>query len=190
MTMVNSGHRWEAPGRLELVRALLNTHLPDPAHPADDRLPGLAADPAGWAEAFPGTPPPDAAGLRELVELRDGLRGLLGGAASAEAAAWLTGWASRVGLSVVIEAEDGALALRHACPPGAGLGGAVAEAVVAAVGDGSWAKLKQCPDCRLVFYDRTRNASKVWCGMYAGADGRACGTIAKVRRYRARRAAR
>ena len=37
-------------------------------------------------------------------------------------------------------------------------------------------------------WDRTRNASKVWCGMYAGADGRACGSIAKVRRYRARRA--
>ena len=40
-----------------------------------------------------------------------------------------------------------------------------------------------------MFWDRTRNASKIWCGMYAGQDGRACGSIAKVRRYRARRAA-
>ena len=39
-----------------------------------------------------------------------------------------------------------------------------------------------------IVWDRTRNASKIWCGMYAGADGRACGSIAKVRRYRARRA--
>jgi predicted RNA-binding Zn ribbon-like protein len=63
--------------------------------------------------------------------------------------------------------------------------GAVAEAVAG----GTWSRLRRCPDCKLVFWDRTRNASKVWCGMYAGADGRACGSIAKVRRYRARRAA-
>jgi predicted RNA-binding Zn ribbon-like protein len=36
-----------------------------------------------------------------------------------------------------------------------------------------------------VFYDHTRNASKRWCLMNAGGpNGRACGTIAKVRRYR------
>jgi predicted RNA-binding Zn ribbon-like protein len=57
-----------------------------------------------------------------------------------------------------------------------------------ALADGSWSRLRRCPDCKLVFWDRTRNASKVWCGMYAGADGRACGSIAKVRRYRTRRA--
>jgi predicted RNA-binding Zn ribbon-like protein len=189
MTVVNTEHRWEAPGRLELVRALLNTRLPDPAHPRADRLPGLAADPGAWADAFPGTAPPDAAGVQALVELRDGLRGLLGGAASADQAAWLTGWARRVGLSVVLAAEEGRLTARHECAAD-GLAAAVVQAVVAAVADGSWAKLKQCPDCRLAFFDHSRNASKVWCGMYAGADGRACGTIAKVRRYRARRAAR
>jgi predicted RNA-binding Zn ribbon-like protein len=64
----------------------------------------------------------------------------------------------------------------------------VVGAVVEAVASGAWSRLRRCPDCRLVFWDRTRNASKIWCGMYAGADGRACGSIAKVRRYRARRA--
>jgi predicted RNA-binding Zn ribbon-like protein len=41
-----------------------------------------------------------------------------------------------------------------------------------------------------VFYDNTRNGGKRWCLMNAGGpDGRACGTIAKVRRYRDRQAA-
>ena len=31
-----------------------------------------------------------------------------------------------------------------------------------------------------------RSKTKVWCGMLAGEGGRACGTIAKVRRYRQR----
>jgi predicted RNA-binding Zn ribbon-like protein len=44
-----------------------------------------------------------------------------------------------------------------------------------------------CPDCRLVFYDATRNQSKRWCQMSAAEGGRACGSIAKVRRWRARR---
>ena len=63
-------------------------------------------------------------------------------------------------------------------------------AVLAAVGAGTWKRLKACPDCHWVFYDNTRNGSKRWCLMYAGGpDGRACGTIAKVRRYRTRQAA-
>jgi hypothetical protein len=54
-----------------------------------------------------------------------------------------------------------------------------------AVADGQWQRLKACPDCRWVFYDHTRNASKRWCLMHAGGpDGRACGTIAKLRQYR------
>jgi hypothetical protein len=72
---------------------------------------------------------------------------------------------------------------RPSAAAGTTLAGAVLQAVVAALSDGSWSRLRQCPDCRLVFWDRTRNASKVWCGMYAGSDGRACGSIAKVRRY-------
>jgi predicted RNA-binding Zn ribbon-like protein len=38
-----------------------------------------------------------------------------------------------------------------------------------------------------VFYDHSRNGRRTWCAMYAGTpDGRACGTIAKVRTYRRR----
>ncbi|WP_442973133.1 CGNR zinc finger domain-containing protein [Rhodococcus sp. NBC_00297] len=45
-----------------------------------------------------------------------------------------------------------------------------------------------CPGCERVFYDRSPNLSRVWCGMNAdGPDGRACGTIAKVTAHRGRR---
>ena len=58
-------------------------------------------------------------------------------------------------------------------------------AVVRAVQADEWPRLKACPDCRVVFYDHTRSRTKVWCGMLAGGpEGRACGTIAKVARYR------
>jgi predicted RNA-binding Zn ribbon-like protein len=185
--VVNEEHRWEAPGTLELVRAFLNTGLPS-AGP-EDRLLDLRADPEGWAATFPGLPRPAPRQLAELVELRSGLRRLLGATPAPADATWLTGWFERTGLGVRAGVEGEQLAVRLARRPRSGLAGAVVEAVAAALADGSWSRLRQCPDCRLVFWDRTRNASKVWCGMYAGADGRACGSIAKVRRYRARRAA-
>jgi hypothetical protein len=162
--MVNEGHHWEAPGRLELVRAFLNTGPPAGGETGDQ--------------------------LVQLVELRDGLGELLGPPAVAPAAAWLNGWFERTRLRPVAAAENGELAVRLACPPRSGLAGALVEAVAAALADGTWARMRRCPDCQLVFWDRTRNASKVWCGMYAGPDGRACGSIAKVRRYRARQAGR
>jgi predicted RNA-binding Zn ribbon-like protein len=186
--MVNEEHRWEAPGTLELVRAFLNTGLPA-AGPGQDRLHELGTDPARWAAAFPGVPRPARGRLAELAELRDGLRRLLTEGPGPADAAWLSGWCERTGLGVRVAAEGDGLAVRLATAPGSGLAGAVVEAVAAALAAGTWSRLRQCPDCRLVFWDRTRNASKIWCGMYAGADGRACGSIAKVRRYRARRAA-
>jgi hypothetical protein len=104
-------------------------------------------------------------------------------------AAWLSGWYRRTGLRARVLVENDELVTRLTCPARSGMAGRVVEAVAEALGNGTWSRLRRCPDCQLVFWDRTRNASKIWCGMYAGADGRACGSIAKVRRYRARRAA-
>lgn len=184
--MVNEEHRWEAPGPLELVRAFLNTGLSSNG-PGQDRLLDLHADPARWTTTFPGVPRPAPKQLTTLVELRDGLRRLLPAAPAPADATWLSGWFERTRLSPRAIAHDGALGIQLACPPRSGLAGSVIEAVAAALADGTWSRLRQCPDCQLVFWDRTRNASKIWCGMYAGTDGRACGSIAKVRRYRARR---
>ncbi|MFJ8530318.1 CGNR zinc finger domain-containing protein [Bacillus sp. NPDC094106] len=62
------------------------------------------------------------------------------------------------------------------------------QIILMAIDQKRWSRLKACPDCRWVFYDHSRNGSKRWCGMYAGSkEGRACGTIAKVKNYRAKR---
>ncbi|MDX6548328.1 MAG: hypothetical protein QOG33_1878 [Gaiellales bacterium] len=70
-------------------------------------------------------------------------------------------------------------------PRAAGVGGALGRLigiVVAAVGNGEWARLKTCrnPACRWAFYDNTRNRSGVWCDMAA------CGSRAKSRAYYSR----
>lgn len=63
----------------------------------------------------------------------------------------------------------------------------VLAVVVDAVARQHWVRLKACPDCRHVFYDHSRNRTRTWCGMYAETpEGRACGSIAKVRAYRGR----
>jgi predicted RNA-binding Zn ribbon-like protein len=48
--------------------------------------------------------------------------------------------------------------------------------------DGTWSRFKMCssPDCRSVFWDRSKNRSGRWCTM------KDCGNRAKVRAYRER----
>jgi predicted RNA-binding Zn ribbon-like protein len=72
--------------------------------------------------------------------------------------------------------------------PGAGGGvetalGRILADVVAAVADGTWARLKVCRNqaCRWAFYDRSRNRSGVWCQMAV------CGNRMKGRAFRRRR---
>jgi predicted RNA-binding Zn ribbon-like protein len=160
-----------APGALEQVRELLNSWLiPNDSRLPDDRFDRLARE-RGWTGS-------DASLLREL---RDDLRlQVESGAVDDDC---LNRWIGRVGLRPAIAA--GGLRYSHRSGPA----GHILAAVVAAIGAGAWKRLKACPDCRWVFYDNTRNGSKRWCLMYAGGpEGRACGTIAKVRRYRDRRA--
>ena len=64
-------------------------------------------------------------------------------------------------------------------------------AVLESIRDRNLHRLKACPECRWVFYDNSRNASKRWCAMIATeAGGRSCGNIAKARRFRKRAAGR
>lgn len=158
-----------APGDLEPVRSLLNTWL----IPNDSRQPtdnfGEFARREGWRSR-------EADVVREL---RNDLRHVV---ESGDTRA-LNDWIERTAIRP--EVEDAALAYVHAAGPA----GDVVAAVLTAISAGTWKRLKACPDCRWVFYDNTRNGSKRWCLMYAGGpEGRACGTIAKVRRYRDRQA--
>ena len=179
--MVNEGQLdiQAAPDGLEPVRALLNSWL----IPNDTRLPTDRFDDLvrqhGWAG-------PDADLIREL---RDDLRSIVGQARprsrqdSAAADDCLNRWITRLGLRVIV--AGGEVGYTH----GGGPAGELLADVIAAVAAGTWDRLKACPDCRWVFSDHSRNGSKRWCLMYAGGPaGRACGTIAKVRRYRSKQA--
>jgi predicted RNA-binding Zn ribbon-like protein len=59
----------------------------------------------------------------------------------------------------------------------------VAEAAIDLLRSDRLARLKQCANCRWLFLDASRNASRRWCSMSH------CGTEAKVRKTRARRRA-
>jgi hypothetical protein len=161
-----------APGDLEQVRELLNSWLiPNDIRVATDRFDEYTRD--------HGLHKSDIGPLREL---RDDLRAVVEGAP--EATGRIGEWSARLSLRPVI--KDGGIAFDH---PG-GVVGDILAIVLTAAADGRWRRLKACPDCRWVFYDHTRNASKRWCLMNAGGpDGRACGTIAKVRHYRQRTSA-
>jgi predicted RNA-binding Zn ribbon-like protein len=177
--MVNNRH--EAPGSLELVRRFLNTWaISSQTHAPEDRLPALASDAAAWRAAFDAPPPRAAAEHADLLALRSGLRQML--APAPPDAEVLNGWLDRV--NVRPRARAGSVVHEPVQP---GLAGLILASVIDALAAGEWTRLKACHDCQWVFYDHTRNASRRWCGMNAeGPEGRACGSIAKVRRYRER----
>ncbi|UOE53481.1 CGNR zinc finger domain-containing protein [Cytobacillus oceanisediminis] len=53
------------------------------------------------------------------------------------------------------------------------------------VEEGNFHRYKICPDCKWAFYDRSKSSTKKWCSMKKNSSsGRACGTIAKVKKYR------
>lgn len=157
------------PGELEVVRALLNSwRIPNDTRTPMDRIAAFAAG--------HGVGQGEAARLRRL---RDDLRAAVERTPGADAR--LRAWIRK---GVELGVADGHLTFVAAD----GMVGPVLLAVVAAMAAGRWPRLKACPDCRWAFFDHTRNASKRWCLMTAGgSDGRSCGSIAKVRRYRQRR---
>jgi len=177
-----------APGQLETVRKLMNTFLVSSATQiAEDRLPALLRDQKAWRREFPDVRvgADDTAEL--LIELRDDLRRMVGGGSG-----WpesLQRWLERFPPTVAVVLSGEVTEIRHASAPESGVVGWILAVIVDAVAEETWFRLKRCPDCQWVFYDRTRSRTKVWCDMLAGdAGGRSCGTIAKVRRYRERQA--
>jgi hypothetical protein len=173
-----------APGELELVRRFLNTwKISDGMREAADELPALLGDARAWEERFPHWPPADDEEL--LRRLRDDLRGALD--ATGSWAERLNGWLEGYPMVARVVEEGGEPSIRYEASPEAGIAGRILATVAKSVGEGTWPRLKACPDCRWVFYDKSRSKTRVWCGMYAGKGGRACGTIAKVKRYRQKR---
>jgi predicted RNA-binding Zn ribbon-like protein len=175
--------RWRAPGGLEHVRRFLNTwkHL---ARTREDRdhLPSLARDAAAWERRFPSLRRPREDELEELTALRTGLRRAVEDDLDVR---WLN--AQLEGARVTVKIDASGSTIRYVPAGEATAVSDLLAIVVEAIGDGTWQRLKACRDCQLVFFDRTRNASKRWCQMSARQGGRACGSIAKVQSWRARK---
>ena len=181
-----------APGRLELVRAFVNSldieegteELASPEALAGWLTArGLGGEQSGTGQAAVAA---TAGDLRTAIELRECLRQVLLAHASrtepSEASA--AGLASvAAGLPVRLEATaDGAL---RPAPAGPGIGAGLADLLLIAAEartNGTWARLKVCgaDDCRWAFYDRSPARNGCWCSMAI------CGSRAKSRAYRRR----
>jgi len=181
------GEATQGPGRLELVGEFVNTR------DFDDDVDQLTtpAELAGWlidhGLATPGLQA-RAADLRHAVELREALRDALlannEGEAVGAAALDVLNRAGRRGRLVTRFGPDGAASLE---PVAGDVDGALARllAIVHDAGEtGTWSRLKVCRSdtCRWAFYDQSKNRSRHWCSMEA------CGSQAKARSYRRRKA--
>ncbi len=179
-----------APGRLELVRAFVNT-LDIEAGTDEFTSPG-ALDAWMQARGLTGPAPSGAAteeDLRQAIETREALRSVLLTHVTEQHSARAGAAALRplaAGLPVrLMVGDDGTV---RAAPDGqgaaAGLAGLLLVAAEAATA-GTWSRLKVCSadDCRWAFYDRSPTRSGCWCSMAV------CGSRAKSRAFR-RRAAR
>ena len=78
---------------------------------------------------------------------------------------------------------DGTAILAAQSPGIEGALGALFAIVFEATIDGTWSRLKACPDeeCKWAFFDHSRNRSGTWCTMAT------CGNRHKARQYRDRR---
>ncbi|MFJ8674061.1 CGNR zinc finger domain-containing protein [Streptomyces sp. NPDC093589] len=179
-----------APTSLLLVQDLVNTldiETGADTLTADGGL-GAFLDDHGLSALAPRRGEPAA--VRGLAELREALRAVClahtAGTALPEAVArTLDRLLSRAPLVLAV-APDGATALR----PAAALHGTdrltalIAAGIATAAADGTWTRLKACEahDCRWAFYDKSPAGRSRWCTMAV------CGSRAKMRTYRARRA--
>jgi predicted RNA-binding Zn ribbon-like protein len=173
-----------APGRLEQVRTFLNTWwIPNDTRLPRDDLADLASDSEGWSRSLPDVPPPRQSDHAQLLALRAQLRATLGTSHPTGLADQLAAHEWRLDLTA-----SGAEPPLRIVPALVTSGSALLAIAVEAVAGDRWHRLRACPDCGWVFYDSSRNARRTWCSMTAAGGARGCGSIAKTRAYRARRA--
>jgi predicted RNA-binding Zn ribbon-like protein len=173
-----------APQPLALVQDFVNTavrlyaeeHLPDGSAltrwlAERDLLPA-SADAASEEE------------LRSALRLREALRTLYlprEAGLDPEAVDEINRVAGRARLTPRLH-PDGTVTLEPAAHDTLGALGALAAVAVRSFADGTGRRLKTCaaPDCRWVFFDRSRNSSGTWC------NPALCGTRMRMRAYRSR----
>jgi predicted RNA-binding Zn ribbon-like protein len=180
-----TGH---APGRLEHIRAFVNTLDIEAGTDGLDSPASLEA----WLRArelIPGDVSANAGDLRRAIGLREALREVLSdhvGAGSGADAPLAGLRAVTEGLAARLEiGDDGSV--RTAPAGGTVADGLAALMLIAAEATtlGTWRRLKVCgaDDCRWAFYDRSPARTGCWCSMAV------CGSRAKSRAFRRRSAA-
>jgi predicted RNA-binding Zn ribbon-like protein len=167
----------EAPGRLELVRRLLNTqNLENGAE-----LLGDTAELRDWMtqEGCAVSGRILRADVARVHELRSLLRNTLfvHGSETIGAGELLTRFAES--LPVTFAFPDGVRFVRLAGDVDVFLV-TVLAAVHAAMGDRTWNRLKACKHCEWVVFDHSKNNSASWC------TEKACGSRQRARQYRQR----
>jgi predicted RNA-binding Zn ribbon-like protein len=173
-----------APRPLDLVQRFVNTYDTE-----EDREVFLApADLKDWLVESDLIGPDEhvrAADVAYAIETREALRLMLlhnGGAdASAEAVEAVNRAAARAQLTLQFDV-DGGSGLKPIARGVDGAIGAILAVAFAAMAEGSWTRLKVCPEetCRVAFFDHSKNRSRRWCSMEI------CGNRTKVRAYRKR----
>jgi len=128
----------------------------------------------GWLEerGLPGE-------YERALELREALRALVLANNGAELDPAAVDVISRALGRISLELDEtGQLALAG----GADAIDHVVRTVAESMLDGTWERLKACPNCNWCFYDYSPNRSASWCSM------KICGNRKKTREYRRRRA--
>jgi predicted RNA-binding Zn ribbon-like protein len=176
--------RKPAPGELALLQGFINTYdLEDMGEDFPDAA-ALGRWLAHYGLMTAGEPVTDAE-LAQAIRVREALRAVLmeknGGPADPTAVDTLNAAAKTAELLVRFAPDGGA----RLVPVRGGVDGAIGRLLAIAERaqcDGTWDRLKGCPDdtCGWVFYDWSKNRSATWCSMEV------CGNRAKARSYRER----
>ena len=179
-------HPKAAPGELDHVREFVNTLDLETHEEQLDDPDGLAS----WLEFHDllptGEPALSDADVRQAQSMREALRKLLlahNGAPLDQAAVDAVNNAAKSADLVVRFDDDGNAALTPVRPGIDAALGRLIAIVYRAMADGTWERLKACPEdrCEWAFYDWSKNRSATWCDMAV------CGNRAKARAYRERR---
>lgn len=180
--------RNEAPGELELVRRFVNTL---DVEEGSDELDGPDSL-LGWfarMDLLDDGATAEEGDLERALALREGIRSLLlannGEGLEPADLRELNCAAGSVRLTVRFD-ESGSPVLEPETPGLPAALGRILGAVVRAKDEGTWSRLKVCPNdaCRWAFYDRSKNRSGRWCTMEV------CGNRMKARAFRQRQSTR
>ena len=176
--------RNEAPGGLELVRRFVNTRDIEEGSEELDSPESLLTWFAGMG-LLDNEAAAEEKDLERALALREGIRALLlannGEEIETVHIRELNRAIGNVCLTVRFD-DDGRATLKPASSGVSAALGRILATVVRATEEGSWGRLKICPNdaCQWAFYDRSRNRSGKWCTMEV------CGNRMKARAFRQR----